>query len=305
MNTDRIHEINIGAQIDRLFDDSSLTHNGSPKAVVLMGGVAAGKTTLRLKDYSQGFVLIDAAELFHHLSNGDETLDFPDALLEPLELIGSLVARRAISERRGIVTEIIGADKAPTIELISSLKSVGYSVDIVGVACDLEESIRRNENRGDNISAYYAEPFQRQWIIDACSQVKIMDVNALSKQFQGASLTKLIEKHVRSSSEDQIVAAIQATYAKFPEKFRPAADSFSLGYAQQHWFGPQMSSKDLSELFLTALKDGKEFAAGQGVLLSDEQAFELFNLAVMRVAHFAHSRPAFRKQIGIKKGWFS
>lgn len=132
-----------------------------------------------------------------------------------------------------------------------------------------------------------------------------MDVQALAHQFQGTSLAKLVEKHVRSSSEDQLSAAIQGTYGKFPEQFRPAADTFSLSYAQQYWFGPQMASADLSELFLAALQDGKDFAAEQGITLSDEQAFDLFNLAVMRVAHFAHSRPEFRKQIGLKKGWFS
>lgn len=132
-----------------------------------------------------------------------------------------------------------------------------------------------------------------------------MDVQALAVQYQGASLAKLVEKHLRSLNEDQLLAAIQGTYAKLPEPFRLAADSFSLGYAQQCWFGPQMTSPDLSELFLAALRDGKNFASLQGVTLSDDQAFELFNLAVMRVAHFAQSRPDFRKQVGIKNGWFS
>lgn len=132
-----------------------------------------------------------------------------------------------------------------------------------------------------------------------------MDIQTLAKQFQGASLAKLVEKQIRSSSEDQLLHAIQGTYVKFPEHFRPAADSFSLGYAQRSWFGPQMASADLSELFLAAVQDGKDFASEQGVSLSDEQAFDLFNLAVLRLAHFAHSRPEFRKQIGIKKGWFS
>src|SRR5688572_19112242 len=100
-----------------------------------------------------------------------------------------------------------------------------------------------------------------------------MDVQALAHQFRGTSVAKLIEKHVRSSSEDQLLAAIAGTYAELPEQFRPAADSFSLDYAQQAWFGPQMTSADLSELFLAALRDGKSFAADQGVTLSEEQAF--------------------------------
>ena len=169
MNADRILEIDIGNEVDRLFDDSSLSNGATPRVIIIMGGVAAGKTTLRQSKYSRGFVLIDAAEMFHHLS-GEAFLDFPDALLEPLELIGSLAAQRAISERRHIVTEIVGAEPEPIVELIEALKKVGYDVEVVGVTCDLEESLRRNQERGDNISAYYAEPFQRRWLFSACAQ---------------------------------------------------------------------------------------------------------------------------------------
>ena len=38
MENNRIFQINIGSEIDRLFDDSSLAHNDHPKAVILMGG---------------------------------------------------------------------------------------------------------------------------------------------------------------------------------------------------------------------------------------------------------------------------
>lgn len=162
-------EIDVKAEVDRLFDASSVPTD-QPKAVILMGGVAAGKTHVRVNNFSRGFVLIDAAEIFHHLSRDTrEVLDFPDDLVEPLELIGSLVARRAISEKRNIVTEIIGADKDLTVKLISALKAAGYAVDVTALTCDLEESIRRNESRGDNISAYYAESFQIRWIIEACN----------------------------------------------------------------------------------------------------------------------------------------
>ena len=121
MNTERTYSIDLNAEIDRLFDDSSLPGADQPRAVILMGGVAAGKTHLRIKDYSRGYVLIDAAEMFHHLSRGEGMLDFPDAFAEPLELIGPMVADRAISERRHIVTEIIGHDIPTTVKLITAL----------------------------------------------------------------------------------------------------------------------------------------------------------------------------------------
>ena len=163
--------MNVGVEVDRLFDDSSIPVDGKPVAVVLMGGVAAGKTTMRKQRFSTGYVLVDAADIFLSLSRG-EFLPFPGPLQEPMDLIGRLVAKRALSERRNIVTEVIGAERETLERLIEALKSIGYSVQGACITCDVEEAVRRNESRGDgDISAYYAEPFQRAWIIDACTEL--------------------------------------------------------------------------------------------------------------------------------------
>ena len=43
---------------------------------------------------------------------------------------------------------------------------------IEAVTCDIEVAIERNMARGENnISSYYAEPFQRSWLIDASREV--------------------------------------------------------------------------------------------------------------------------------------
>lgn len=160
--------IDVDAEIDRLFDESSVPV-GQPVAVILMGGVASGKTRFRMDNFSRGFVLIDAAEIFHHFSRDAGMFDFPGDLVIPLEAIGSSVAQRAISEKRNIVTEIIGADGDSLVKLLSALKEVGYQVEVNFMDCDLEEGKRRDANRGDNISAYYAEPFQIRWITEACA----------------------------------------------------------------------------------------------------------------------------------------
>ena len=88
-----------------------------------------------------------------------------------MNLIGRLVAIRAIRERRNIVTEIIGSDFEETVSLIEALKSVGYSVEATAVTCDIEVAMERNMSRGENnISSYYAEPYQRQWLIEAARE---------------------------------------------------------------------------------------------------------------------------------------
>lgn len=155
-------------ETDRLLHESSIVESGDPTAVILMGGVAVGKTTIRKSDYSEGYVVIDSAELFHHLSRGDATIAFPGPLQPAIDAIGASVTQKALSERRNIVTEIIGAKPEPAQELISWLRALGYKVDVKLITCDLQESLRRNEVRGDNVSAFYAEHFQVSWIVNAC-----------------------------------------------------------------------------------------------------------------------------------------
>lgn len=167
MPNERVININVGDKTDRYFDDSSISHGEPPHIVILMGGPASGKTTIRTQGYSTGYVLVDAAEIFLNLSRG-EFFPFPAAFEEPMQIIGRFVARRAISERRHIVTELIGADIDPTTALIEAMLAIGYRMDIQPITCDIEEAQRRNLSRGgDNISCYYAEPYQRGWLHEA------------------------------------------------------------------------------------------------------------------------------------------
>lgn len=150
---------------------SAASPTTDPVAVVLMGGVAAGKTTIRRQKYNHGYVLIDAADIFIQLCHGQD-LDFPGPVEEQLDLVGATLAYKALSEKRPIVTEIIGDDQKSTAEFLESLKSIGYSIEVVGLTCDVESAIARNESRGlDNISAYYAAPYQMRWITSACKQL--------------------------------------------------------------------------------------------------------------------------------------
>jgi hypothetical protein len=164
-------DFDLDEEMERFFDDSSIPESHTqPTAVLIMGGVCSGKTTIRRQHYSEGYVLIDSAQVFLNLS-GDRCYDFPDHFEEPMNLIGSMVAQQAISEGRNIVTELIGViDVAATFGLVNALKDAGYYTQMVEVHCDAETACIRNENRGENnISAYYAEPIHRQWIIDACT----------------------------------------------------------------------------------------------------------------------------------------
>ena len=136
--------------------------------MLLAGGVAAGKTTLRRQKYNTGYyVVLDAAEIFINLCWG-QYLDFPGPLEEPLDLVGCGVARRIFKERRHFVTEIIGHEMEPTKQLIDAITGAGFHCEFAGLTLDVQVAWDRSVGRGkNNISAYYAEPYHCRWILAA------------------------------------------------------------------------------------------------------------------------------------------
>jgi hypothetical protein len=164
--------IEIGAEVDRFFDDSSINAGKQPTFTIIMGGVCVGKTKLRKEKYRRGHVLIDAAEIFLSLCE-DRELDFPSIFEETMGLIGSAIVLRALKEKRNIVTEIIGANADKLLILINAIESTGYEVDLIAMTGDISETWRRNINRGvKNISAYYCEPYHMKWILQAIENLK-------------------------------------------------------------------------------------------------------------------------------------
>jgi dephospho-CoA kinase len=172
MPNEHIFKFDTTAEVERYFDDSSLTNGAEPQIVVLAGGVASGKTTIRKERYSSGYVLVDAADIFLNLSRG-EYFDFPGPFAQILDVVGPLIAKRAITERRRIVTEIIGSELVPLEALFESMRAVGYRVDFVFVECDPKQAWERNLSRGDDsISAHYAEHYQREWLCAAATELR-------------------------------------------------------------------------------------------------------------------------------------
>ena len=165
-----LSQVDIAVEVNRFFNDSSLANGAPLQFALVLGPIATGKTRHRREKYSQGYVVVDAADIFISLSRG-QYIDFPSSLEEPLDIIGATVARRAIQERRHIVTEIIGHEEAPTHQLIDAIVAIGYKVNLDYIHKDVAEAWEWNVKRSDdNISAYYTEPFHRRWLIGATAE---------------------------------------------------------------------------------------------------------------------------------------
>lgn len=131
-----------------------------------------------------------------------------------------------------------------------------------------------------------------------------MNLYEITHQYRGTTLPRLVRKQIKSLDEETLLQAIRGTYENFPTEFRPQIDSYTLAYPEK-WFGPYILTADLSDIFSSAIQDIRAMVEKSGMSLNDDQIFDIFNLIVMRLSFFAHSKPGLRKMLGIKKGWFS
>ena len=139
-----------------------------PQALIVTGPIGVGKTFYRRTQLREGYVHIDSADIFHELSAGNPTLDFPNAFSDEIEMSGRALTRRALTSRLNIVLETPGHEAEHMIRLIDSLKSIGYHVEVAALAADRETCEARHASRGDNVSSYWAGPIHVSWVISEC-----------------------------------------------------------------------------------------------------------------------------------------
>jgi hypothetical protein len=131
----------------------------SPKFVILMGGVASGKTTIRKEKFSKNFVNFDFGEIEFAVKSaiGPNNPELERFVI----LTCALILRISLSSKRNIVIEIIGDDKDVIDPILGQMKKNGYAVSIEFVTCDPEEAYRRHivavENGKDYLSAYFTQ----------------------------------------------------------------------------------------------------------------------------------------------------
>lgn len=178
---DRILSVDPAVEVNRFFDDSSRSMREPPRFVLLTGGSGSGKTTVRQQRYTPGFVVVDAGEIFFSLCQGKK-LQFPDWLEEPMEMIGRWIARKAMEERRHLVTEIVGAKLETVDTLMDAMQRIGYASELAFVDCDPKSACMRNLARKDDwISATYSEPYHLRWLIESANEISSEQQNRIAK----------------------------------------------------------------------------------------------------------------------------
>lgn len=130
-----------------------------PKFIIFMGGVAAGKTTIRRREYGDGYVHFDFGDLYTALK---KAVGKEESKLKTYATIASdMVLRESFENRKNIVIEIIGETEALIKPVIDKVTQFGYNVSIRAVELDPQEAYKRHlkavEEDPDYLSAFYTQ----------------------------------------------------------------------------------------------------------------------------------------------------
>ena len=133
----------------------------TPAFVMVVGGVAAGKTTHRRAAYAKGYVHLDYGEIYLAF---EKLLGKGHKNIAPMSLMAiDMVTYQAIQEKRNIVIEFIGDNAETMTELINTMKSYGYKVELIPIIADVAESYKRHlkavDDDPDYISSHHSESF--------------------------------------------------------------------------------------------------------------------------------------------------
>lgn len=130
-----------------------------PKFVMVMGGVGAGKTTIRRQQFGKGYVNFDIGDVYTTLKNavGKEHPRLPEYVAVAMDMI----FKESIEAKKNIVIEIIGDSYEAITPVIDKMREAGYDVSVNGITCDPADAYQRHlkaiKEDPDYISSYFTQ----------------------------------------------------------------------------------------------------------------------------------------------------
>jgi len=135
------------------------TSDQPPHLVIFTGGVGAGKTTIRRKQYANGYVHCEYGEVFNAIKGVIEGTDQQIETCAKATL--SFILQESLAQKKNIVTELIGNDSDLLTPIIDKISEAGYKVEIQHITADVAESYKRHlkaVGEDENyLSAYYSQ----------------------------------------------------------------------------------------------------------------------------------------------------
>lgn len=139
-----------------------------PQLVILTGGVASGKTTIRKQKFNDGYVQFEYGDVYTAIKKAMKADE--EKLLKYAFFTSNLILNESLAAKKNIVTEIIGDNEALVSPIIDEMTKKGYKVSINYVHCDPAEAYKRHLKAVKEDKDYWSAHFTQESTILAFYQ---------------------------------------------------------------------------------------------------------------------------------------
>ena len=133
-----------------------------------------------------------------------------------------------------------------------------------------------------------------------------INIESLATQFEGRKFGELVLYHIKNQSFEQIIKAMQGTIDSLPSNIQNEIESLLdnanlLAYKKEFW------ADDCGQILKFIVSAAQKELEEKGVIPTEDNLFDVFNLIVMNFAYSAYKDPKMKKFINtsIRKGIFN
>jgi hypothetical protein len=123
-----------------------------------------------------------------------------------------------------------------------------------------------------------------------------LDVAAFRAGLKGRYFGELVLHHLRRQDFAQLVQGLNGTIALLPAVCQPRVESF-IDRANVYAYDTKFWGMDCADAFTLISNLAKTHLADTGRALSEEDCFNMFQIAVLSYAYSAHDQPKMRSFI--------
>ncbi len=152
------------SRVVKSFVDTGVSQE-TPQFIIVAGGVAAGKTTIRRQKYAQGFINFEFREVILALGIGDDIDNLKMEKQKAADMAAfasSQILQEAFHTKKNIVIEVIGDLELYMMLVVDGMKKLGYDVQIEYVYADPVEAYKRHLTAVEDDPSYCSAYFTQQ-----------------------------------------------------------------------------------------------------------------------------------------------
>lgn len=123
-----------------------------------------------------------------------------------------------------------------------------------------------------------------------------MNLENIKQQYRGATLSELVQSHMKTLHKDILPQVIRGSLIEFESEQREMLDLYTDNYLS-NWLNQETLNADLADVFDRTICDAKSFVKSKNTTLTDKHIFDVFHVLTLKLTTLVYTDPDIKAQI--------